>query len=82
MRSLTMAGYAPVEVFVAKPNENETDNGHMHPFDVRIVVVEGEMEFEVEEEKKLLRSGDSLDIPAYALHNATTGPHGCTYVEG
>ena len=78
IQSLTAAGYSPVYVWKAPPNE--TDDGHMHPFDVHIVVVEGSIEIEVEEVKIRLTAEDTLNIPAYALHRAVAGPTGCTYV--
>lgn len=78
IESLMAAGYHPVYVWEAAPNE--ADEGHMHPFEVYIAVIEGSIEIEVEEVKIGLKAEDTLTIPAYALHKAVAGPTGCTYV--
>ncbi len=78
IQSLEAAGYSPV--YISKAEPNKINDGHMHPFEVRIVVVEGELEIEVEEVKIVLRAKDMIDIPEYTLHRAVAGPLGTTYV--
>jgi len=62
--NLTMA------VMEIAPNKEGT--AHDHPFDQCGVVVEGEIEMSVGEEKKLLRSMETYFIPAGIRHNWKT----------
>jgi hypothetical protein len=79
IKSLTAAGYHPVYIWKAMPDEEDAD--HMHPFETRIVVVEGEIMIETEEEvRKTLQAEDTIDIPEYIVHKARAGKEGCTYV--
>ncbi len=53
---------------------------HDHPYDHRVVVVEGSMEFIVEAETFRLGKGDALDLPAGVPHEANSDPErGCRY---
>ncbi len=79
IESLTAAGYSPVYVWKAIPDEEDAD--HMHPFETHIVVVEGEIVIETEEEvQKILQAEDTIDIPEFIVHKARAGKEGCTYV--
>lgn len=43
---------------------------HEHPVEHLVVVLEGEMEFTFENQKKLLKKRDSLFVPAERMHTA------------
>jgi len=51
---------------------NKEGSAHDHPFDQCGVVLEGEIEMSIEEEKKLMRSMETYFIPAGAKHNWKT----------
>jgi quercetin dioxygenase-like cupin family protein len=51
---------------------NKEGNAHDHPFDQCGVVLEGEIEMSVGEEKRLLRSMETYFIPAGVKHNWKT----------
>ena len=63
-KNLTMA------VMEIAPNKEGL--AHDHPFDQCGVVLEGEIEMFIEEEKKLMRSMETYFIPAGAKHNWKT----------
>jgi quercetin dioxygenase-like cupin family protein len=43
---------------------------HSHPHEQMSIVVQGEIEFTVGDEKKLLKAGDFLSIPGNVVHSA------------
>jgi quercetin dioxygenase-like cupin family protein len=51
---------------------NKEGPAHDHPFDQCGVVLEGEIEMSIEEEKKLMRSMETYFIPAGVKHNWKT----------
>jgi len=51
---------------------NKEGPAHDHPFDQCGVVIEGEIEMSIEEEKKLMRSMETYFIPAGTNHNWKT----------
>ena len=51
---------------------NKEGSAHDHPFDQCGVVIEGEIEMSVSEERKLLKPMESYFIPAGAKHNWKT----------
>jgi unsaturated pyranuronate lyase len=51
---------------------NKEGSAHDHPFDQCGIVIEGEIEMSIEEEKKLVRSMETYFIPAGAKHNWKT----------
>lgn len=55
---------------------------HKHPVTTAHVILSGGMELTLSEQRHALKSGDRLDVPANAMHEAHIGPEGCTYVIG
>ncbi len=55
---------------------------HSHPFDVRAVVTEGEIELRCRGETKTYRVGDEFTMAAGVDHAETYGPQGVKYVLG
>jgi quercetin dioxygenase-like cupin family protein len=56
---------------------------HSHGYEKVLYCVEGSITFMLEaDERRLLRPGDRMVLPAGTVHSATVGPKGCTCVEG
>lgn len=53
---------------------------HRHPVNETLHIVEGELEFEVNDDTIQCGPGDRLLLPAETLHASRAGPDGCTYV--
>jgi quercetin dioxygenase-like cupin family protein len=51
---------------------NKEGAAHDHPFDQCGIVIEGEIEMSIKEEKKLMRSMETYFIPAGTRHNWRT----------
>ncbi len=51
---------------------NKEGTAHDHPFDQCGIVIEGEIEMSVGEDKKLLRATETYFIPAGVKHNWKT----------
>lgn len=52
---------------------------HTHPFEVKAVLVQGEMHLEVGAETRHLRPGDTFSLPAHLPHAERYGPEGASY---
>jgi len=52
---------------------------HTHPFEVKAVLVQGEMHLEVGAETRHLRPGDTFTLPAGLPHAERYGPEGASY---
>lgn len=52
--------------------ENKEETAHDHSFDQYKIVIEGEIEISIGEEKKLLRPMETYFIPAGIIHNWKT----------
>lgn len=63
-----------------KPDTNNPE--HEHPFDARLLVLDGEMTVEYDGQSKTCRAGDSFELPAYVTHSEVVGPNGVSYVAG
>jgi quercetin dioxygenase-like cupin family protein len=55
---------------------------HAHPFDVRALVLNGEITLTVEEIEHTYREGDIFVVPAGHRHAEAVGPEGVEYVVG
>ena len=54
---------------------------HVHEEEQVVIVLEGEMEFEIDGQTKLMRPGDVAVIPSWVPHGARTLDVGCTEVD-
>ena len=61
-----------IAVMEISPNKEGVE--HSHPFDQCGIVVEGEIEMSIGEEKKLLKPMETYFIPAGISHNWKTAP--------
>jgi quercetin dioxygenase-like cupin family protein len=71
-------GYDNVYEWNAKPNE--IDDDHEHPFDTRLVVLEGAIVVTMEGQSFAMISGGESDIPRSTAHSAKAGAKGCKYI--
>lgn len=55
---------------------------HTHPYITAHVILKGEMTLTVGDEARALKPGDRCDVPRDAMHEATIGSGGCTYLVG
>jgi len=55
---------------------------HTHNVISAHIILKGEMWLTVEGKKHFLKAGDRFDVPQGAVHSATMGPKGCTYLIG
>jgi quercetin dioxygenase-like cupin family protein len=61
---------------------NASTSAHAHPFDVRALVLNGEITLAVEGIDYAYRAGDIFVMPAGHLHAETAGPDGVEYLVG
>lgn len=55
---------------------------HAHPFDIRALVLEGEIRLTVEGDEYAYREGDIFVMPAGHRHAEAVGPDGVDYLVG
>lgn len=75
---LQKQGFKKMYEYTAKPREE--DPLHLHPFDAKFIVLEGDIIVEIFDSKKLLTKGSELEIPRNTMHSALVGKNGCTYI--
>jgi quercetin dioxygenase-like cupin family protein len=63
-----------------KPDYSE--DPHAHDFDVRIMVLSGEITLIRDNKPNTFRAGDHCEIPAGCMHGAQVGPEGVAYIAG
>jgi len=78
--ALKADGFAQVEK--KSVAANVVNSAHTHPFDVRILVLEGEMTVTTEGVPHTCRSGDTFAMSAGCEHFESYGPDGSTYIVG
>ena len=60
---------------------NSVVQEHQHPNEQVGIVLQGSLTFTIGGEARLLRPGDTYNIPGGVLHDAVTGPDGCVAVD-
>ncbi len=75
---LVREGYKKMYEYTAKPREE--DPLHLHPFDAKLLILEGDIIIEIFDSKKLLTTGSELEIPRNTMHSAIVGKYGCRYI--
>ena len=55
---------------------------HAHPFDIRALVLDGEIRLTVEGDEYAYREGDIFVMPAGHVHAEAIGPDGVDYLVG
>lgn len=69
-------------VFVQRDGAGKHYPPHTHSEISAHIILEGNMELTVEGKRNDLNPGDRFDVPANAVHDATIGARGCTYLIG
>ena len=54
---------------------------HQHPNEQIGIVLRGSFTFTIGDERRLLRTGDTYNIPAGVPHDAVTGPEGAVVID-
>ena len=70
------------EVTTKSMGPNVQNDVHSHPFDVRLMVLSGEMSVASEGRTTTCRSGDVFSMRAGCEHAESYGPEGATYLVG
>ena len=78
IKRLLAEGYDKAYVWNAKPGEY--DPHHSHSFDTKLIVIDGDILVEMDNERKTLKEGDEFEIPSQRTHVAKVGPSGCKYI--
>ena len=78
IREISDAGWWPVSWRDAPGDVYEA---HKHDADQTLYVVEGQIEFGVDNKTLRLNPGDKLELPAFKVHSAKA-PKGATYIVG
>ena len=77
---LTRDGFEIVSVTMKPDAINPT---HVHPFDARLMVVQGEMTIAREgAATRVYQTGETFEMPSGCHHSETAGASGATYVAG
>jgi len=78
--ALRRAGFDDIERKNLPPGTQVPE--HEHPFDVRALVLVGEIRLTVEGDEYAYREGDIFVMPAGHRHAETVGPDGVDYLVG
>lgn len=77
---LKQAGFLDIET--KKSPANFTSKPHSHPFDVRALVLDGEITLTKEGQPRTYRAGEIFEMDASCVHTEQYGPAGTTYLVG
>ena len=66
----------------ASKSPNFTEALHAHDFDVRIMVLGGEITVTRDNKAETFQAGDHCEIPARCQHTTKVGPEGVAYIVG
>ena len=75
---LEKQGYKKITVWNEVTLAGSVD--HSHPFDTHLVVIDGEIEMTVNDQSKVLKASEEVNIPRHTLHHGKIGPKGCRYI--
>lgn len=73
-------GYFDIETKTAPANF--TSKPHTHEFDVRALILSGELKLTREGRSDTYRAGQTFEMASGCLHTEEYGPHGTTYLVG
>lgn len=73
-------GFLEVEKKTVGPNVSLEE--HTHPYDVRAIVLEGQVTLRFDGKAQTCRAGDSITMAAGCAHSESYGPQGVTYLVG
>lgn len=72
-------GYGEIEETFFQPGHRP---GHAHDFDVRGLVLNGEITLDDGDARQTYRLGEIFAMPAHVAHSEDIGPRGCAVVIG
>jgi quercetin dioxygenase-like cupin family protein len=78
--ALKRAGYLEIETKQVMPDVYNAP--HSHPFDVRALVLEGEITLDSRGESRTYRAGEIFEMAAGCDHSERYGPAGIRYLVG
>ena len=77
---LKAGGYG--EAMHRRMEAGQTAPDHAHPFDARLLVLEGEFVLEHNGNTRRYGPGEAFEVPANEPHGESFGPEGATYLVG
>ena len=78
-QELTRDGF---EVATRSMEPNLVNSTHAHPFEVRALMLSGELTLRSEGKTQVCRTGDVFTMQAGCAHDEHFGPEGATYLAG
>ena len=78
--ALAKDGYSDVELRTIQPNVH--NKGHAHAFDVRALMIAGELTLTAQGKPTTYRAGEIFTLAANCEHVEQFGPQGATYLVG
>ncbi len=70
------------EVVDRRMQAGEFNPEHVHEFDARLLILEGEMTIVCDSEERTYRAGDTCALTAGRRHTERCGPEGVRYLAG
>ena len=70
------------EVLTREWPPNHVEATHTHPFEVRALMLHGQLELSCDGEKRTYRSGEIFTLPQAQPHSEQYGPEGAKYLVG
>ena len=78
--ALARDGYADISTRSQAPMLY--NGAHSHPFDVRALMIAGELTLSHDSKTQVCRAGDVFTMAAGCMHEERYGPEGATYLAG
>ncbi len=75
---LKRQGYKNVTIWNEVTAAGSVD--HSHPFDTHLVVLDGEIEVIVDDQSRVLKTSEEIDIPRGTMHHSRLASKGCRYI--
>jgi quercetin dioxygenase-like cupin family protein len=70
------------EVFTRRMEPGQELHDHTHPFDARVLILEGEYLLEQDGTTRRFLPGEHFEVPAGVPHAESFGPHGASFIVG
>lgn len=79
-KDLREKGYTEVSMRQWDPDKEVPE--HTHPFDARVLVLDGEVSVTWEGRSRTCRAGDVFELAAGVVHSERYGPSGAKFLSG
>ncbi len=70
------------EVLTRRMEAGQDLHAHTHPFDARVLILEGEYLLEQDGTTRRFLPGQAFEVPAGVEHAESFGPHGASFIVG